>query len=397
MPEVMTDAMPGAMPDAMPDAMPGAMTDTMQAAVLDAPDAPFRLARLARPVVGAGHVLVRIAASGVNPLDTKIRAGAAGHARHPLPAVLGLDLAGTVEAVGDGVARFRRGDEVYGTTGGVGGIQGTLAELAAVDADLLAHKPANLTMRAAAALPLVTLTAWEGLVDRMAVQPGQTVLIQGGAGGVGHVAIQIARAFGAEVFATGSPGDRATIEQFGAQFVDRHEPVADYVARLTAGRGFDRVFDTVGGAALDASFAAVRRFGHVASSLGWGTHALAPLSFKGATYSGVFTLMPLLSGEGRRHHGEILAEAAALALAGKLVPRVDPRRFDLSTVGDAHQAIRDATARGKLFRRVHAAAAADRRRSPTSRRDPARGDAVGRERQGRAAPRSAPLHARDDR
>jgi NADPH:quinone reductase-like Zn-dependent oxidoreductase len=120
-----------------------------------------------------GQVLVRIEASAVNPLDIKIRACQAAHARQPLPAILGIDLAGVVEAVGSGVTSFRHGDEVYGMTGGVGGLQGSLAEYAVVDADLLAPKPANLSMREAAALPLIFITAWEGLVDRAAVHSGQ--------------------------------------------------------------------------------------------------------------------------------------------------------------------------------------------------------------------------------
>ena len=168
-----------------------APTKTMTAAVLDTYGAPFRIAHVARPEPDAGQVLVRIKASGINPLDTKIHVGEAGHARHPLPAILGLDLAGVIEAVGPGITAFRRGDEVYGMTGGVGGLQGSLAEYAAVDAHLLAPKPANLTMREAAALPLIFITAWEGLVDRAAVRPGQKVLIQG-AGGVGHIAVQLA-------------------------------------------------------------------------------------------------------------------------------------------------------------------------------------------------------------
>ena len=320
----------------------------MKAAILDIHSAPFRVATTSLPVPAQCEVRVRIAASGVNPLDTKIHAGEAAHARHPLPAILGLDLAGTVDAVGPGVTRFRRGDEVYGMAGGVGGVPGSLAEYAVVDADLLAIKPANVSMREAAALPLITITAWEGLVDRMAVKPGDTVLIQGGAGGVGHVAIQIARALGATVYATGSADNRATIEAHGAVFIDRHEPVADYVARLTDGVGFDRVYDTAGGVALDASFQAVRRFGHVVSCLGWGAHALAPLSFKGATYSGVFTLMPLLSGQGRAHHGEILAAAAELVEAGKLLPMVDPRRFTLDTACDAYRLLKAAAGQGKV-------------------------------------------------
>ena len=320
----------------------------MRAAIAETPGEPLRLTSVPRPEPAPNEVLVRIAASGINPLDIKIHMGEAAHARHKLPAVLGLDLAGTVEAVGDAVTRFRIGDEVYGMTGGVGGVPGSLADYAVVDADLLARKPRNLTMREAAALPLIVITAWEGLVDRMAVKSGETVLIQGGAGGVGHVAIQIAISRDAQVFATGSSRDQDTIEHLGATFIDRDEPVSDYIGRLTGSEGFDRVYDTVGGPVLDASFRAVRRFGHVVSCLGWGSHALAPLSFKGASYSGVFTLMPLLSGIGRRHHGDILAAATELANTGKLVPTLDPRHFDLATVNDAYRVLATKENRGKL-------------------------------------------------
>jgi NADPH2:quinone reductase len=322
---------------------------TMRAAVLETNGGPFRMTEVARPDPGPGQVLVEIAASGVNPLDTKIRAGAAAHARHPLPAILGIDLAGTVTAVGPGVTGFTRGNEVYGMTGGVGGHQGSLAEYAAVDARLLASKPANLSMREAAALPLVVITAWEGLVDRARLAPGQKVLIQGGGGGVGHVAIQVARGFGAEVYATDSADKKALIEGLGATAIDFHtHSVEDYVAEHTGGEGFDLVYDTNGGAVLDSSFQAIRRFGHVVSSLGWGTHALAPLSFKGGSYSGVFTLLPLQTGIGREHHGEILAEAARLVEDGKLLPILDPRRFSLEQVAEAHAAIEVRSATGKI-------------------------------------------------
>src|SRR5215813_1832209 len=192
----------------------------MRALLLENYNAPFTLKDIPRPMPSAGQVLVRIMASGVNPLDTKIRAGAAAHARVTLPAVLGMDLAGVVEEVGTGVTAFKPGDEVYGMTGGVGGLQGSLAEFASVDADLLAIKPSNLSMREAAALPLIVITAWEGLVDRARVHAGQKVLIHAGAGGVGHVSIQIARAFGAEVFATVSAAKKAIVEEFGATSID---------------------------------------------------------------------------------------------------------------------------------------------------------------------------------
>jgi NADPH:quinone reductase-like Zn-dependent oxidoreductase len=122
-----------------------------------------------------------------------------------------------------------------------------------------------------------------------------------------------------------------------------------YVAEHTGGEGFDIVYDTVGGETLDASFKAARvYYGHVVSCLGWGQHSLAPLSFRGATYSGVFTLLPLLTGKGREHHGQILQEAARLIEAGSVVPILDPRRFNLETAGAAHELLQSGAAQGRL-------------------------------------------------
>jgi NADPH:quinone reductase-like Zn-dependent oxidoreductase len=322
----------------------------MRAVLLQEFDTPLVLGEINKPTTGRGQVLVKIKASGVNPLDTKIRAGKAAHAKRTLPAVLGLDLAGVVEEVGPGVHDFAPGDEVFGMTGGVGDVQGSLAEYAAVDSRLLARKPAALSMREAAALPLVFITAWEGLVDRAQVHAGQKVLIHGGAGGIGQVAVQIARARGAEVFATASPSRLEVVERLGATPIDYTTTAVDeYVTKHTGGEGFDVIFDTVGGSVLDASFAAVRTYtGHVVSALGWGTHSIAPLSFRGATYSGVFTLLPLLTGRGREHHGEIMREAAALADAGALKPQLDSRHFTLADVAEAHAAVESGTAQGKV-------------------------------------------------
>jgi NADPH2:quinone reductase len=329
----------------------------MRAVVLEEFGADLVLREVPRPAPGPGEVLVRVAASGVNPLDTKIRAGAAAHARVTPPMILGIDLSGVIAEVGPGVTGFAVGDEVYGMTGGVGDRPGSLADYAAVDADLLARKPARLSMAEAAALPLAVITAWEGLVDRANTSEGHLVLVQGGAGGVGHVAVQLALTRGATVFATGSGASLDIIRRLGAEPIDyRTTPAEAYVASATSGEGFDVIFDTVGGATLDSSFAAARTYtGHVVSILGWGKHSLAPLSFRGATYSGVFTLLPLLSGRGRAHHGEILAEAAALADAGLLTPMVDPAPYYLETVADAHRAVESGESSGKVVVRVGAA------------------------------------------
>ena len=319
----------------------------MRAAVAT-PEGALQIEQAPTPQPQRGEVLVRVMASAVNPLDTKILAGRADHARQSLPAILGLDMAGVVVAVGEGVTRFVGAEEVFGMAGGVGGRPGSLAEYMAADARLLALKPANLTMRETAALPLAFITAWEGLVDRAAIRGGQRVLIQGGAGSVGQMALQIAKARDTEVYATGSADGRTAIERLGAHYIDRDEPTAEVVARITGGEGFDVVFDTAGGASLDAAFVMVRRFGHVVSALGWGTHLLAPLSFRAATYSGIFTLLPLLTGEGRDHHGAILEYATQLAEAGRLRPTLDDRRYTLANVEDAYSVIETGAARGKL-------------------------------------------------
>lgn len=309
----------------------------MKAYVVETANGPIREVAMPTPTPAKGQVLVRILASGINPLDTKIRAGEAAHARQPLPAILGLDMAGIIESVGPSVTTFRPGDEVFGMVGGVGGLQGTLAEFIAADVALLAPKPKALTMRQAAALPLVTITAWEGLVDRAAVRSGHTVLVHAGAGGVGYAAVQIALAHGAKVFATVSDDKRSLVENLGATAINRQTSVEQYVAEHTGGEGFDIVYDTLGGAVLDASFLAVKRYtGRVVSCLGWDTHSLAPLSFRSATYSGVFTLFPLLTGGQRAHHGHILYEASKLAEQNQLKPLLAEQHFGRNEIAAAY-------------------------------------------------------------
>ena len=322
----------------------------MKTLILSEFNTPQQLVDRTKPTAGRGEVLVKIMASGVNPLDLKIIAGQAAHAKAKLPGILGIDMAGVVEEAGDGVTGFHAGDEVYGMTGGIAGVQGTLAQYAAVDADLIALKPKELSMKEAAALPLVFITACEGLVDRGNVGVGKTVLIHGGAGGVGHVAVQLAIASGAIVYATANTEDHDRIKSYGAIPINyKTQTVEEYVQAYTNGDGFDVILDTVGGATLDASFKAAKQYtGHVVSILGWGTHSLAPLSFRGATYSGVFTLYPLISGKNRKHHGDILREAARLADTGKLTPIVDEEIFTLESVGQAYEKIASGRATGKI-------------------------------------------------
>lgn len=326
------------------------MNTMMTALVLENfADEQFTRAQLPVPTAGTGQVLVQIHASGVNPIDYKIRLGEAPYAMPELPAVLGTDVAGVVVAVGQGVERFNVGDEVYGLIGGVRGLQGSLAQYAAVDVDLLAPKPRNLSMREAAAIPLTLLTAWEGLVDNAKVKPGQNVLVQGGTGGVGHMVVQLAKAMGAHVWATGSTTKQSLIAKLGATPLDYNALSAEEIVNTcTAGLGFDIVYDTVGGKVLQNSLGMARHYGHITSCAAFGEHNLAVSSLRCATLSGVFVLMPMLSGEARAHHGEILEAATRLIEDGKIRPVIDVRHFNLDEAIDAHHAVQDGSASIKV-------------------------------------------------
>ena len=334
--------------------MSGDSAETMRASVIEAfgdPDV-FERAEVARPEVEPGHALVRVEATSVNPVDYKVRSGAAESLAPDFPAILHGDVAGVVEAVGPGVTDFEPGDEVYACVGGVGDLQGTLAEYTLADADFLARKPPSLSMREAAALPLVTITAWDGLVERADVTPGDSVLVHGGTGGVGHVAVQLATRRGAVVTATASTEEkRETARELGAHnVVDYGRPVEEYVDEHTDGRGFDVVFDSVGTGSdnLPDSFAAAVRRGHVVTTVARGSPDLNPLHDKALSFDVVFMLLPLLYGEGRARHGEILARAATLVENGDLRPLLDETRFGLDEPADAHRRAESGDHTGKV-------------------------------------------------
>lgn len=299
----------------------------------------FETAEIPRPEVKPGYVLINVAATSVNPVDYKLRQYGAPIAPD-LPAVLHGDVAGTIVEVGEGVSRFKLGDEVYACAGGVKGEGGALAEYMLADADLVALKSKSLTMAQAAALPLVSITAWEALVDRSNVQAGQTVLVHAATGGVGHIAIQLAKAFGAKVFTTASSNEKLAIaRELGADVGINYKTTAveDYVKEQTDGKGFDIVFDTVGGENLENSFEAPRIHGQVISIQAGGQHNLDGINSKAATFHVVFMLLPMLTGQGRARHGEILTEVAKLVDEGKIRPLVDPKSFTFEQVAEAHR------------------------------------------------------------
>lgn len=310
----------------------------------------FELADITKPQVKAGHVLVSIEASSVNTVDTMIRQmGAELPFAPPFPAVLGMDFAGTIEAIGEGVTQYSVGDEVYGCAGGLAELPGTLAEYIVADVNLIAKKAKNLTMREAAAIPLVGITAYEGLI-RANTSKGQNVLVHGGSGGVGHIAIQLAKHMEANVFATGG-GEKQTalIEKLGAKSINyKTETVEEYVNKHTGGKGFDVVFDSVGGENMTNSFNAAALNGQVSSTVSLVEIDLSVAHFKGLSLHVVFMLIPMLHNYKRAAHAEILSKLTEIAEAGALRPVLDEQSFSLEAAGQAHDRLASGQGMGKV-------------------------------------------------
>lgn len=322
--------------------------------------AVLRLADIPEPVIERPtQVKVRLHAAGVNPVDTKIRRRGL-FCPGALPAVLGCDGAGTVVAVGADVTRLEVGDEVWFCHGGLGAEQGNYAEFTVIDQSIARRRPVKVGVDAAAAAPLVLITAWEALYDRARLQRDQTVLIHAGAGGVGHVAIQLAKLRGARVFATVGSADNATfVRHLGADEVINYRE-HDFVAavnELSGGRGADVVLDTVGGDTFQRSIDAVAHYGDLVTLLEPGTD----ISWKEARNRNlrigfVLMLTPLLRDlpQARAHHGEILDACREWIDAGRLRVEVS-RRWPLAQAADAHRWIEQGHASGKVVLTMPAA------------------------------------------
>ena len=295
-----------------------------------------------RPVPGAGEVLVRVVAAGTNPVDAKFRAEGDSIGLEA-PIVLGADVSGVVEEVGPGVAELTAGDEVYYTPEVFGPrSNGAYAEYHVAGVDIVAGKPASLSHEEAAAVPLAGGTAYEALVRRLALRVGETVLIHGGAGGVGSFAVQIAKAAGARVLATAGPDNQEVLEELGADVaIDyRDRDAAEVVLEQTGGVGVDAVFDAVGGATVVDSIPATKPFGRLATILG-AQGDLAPLYQKNQTLHGVF-----LTRERAR-----LEELGVLIERGQVSSLID-EVLPLEEVGKAHERLDSGHGRGKIVLRV---------------------------------------------
>ena len=303
-------------------------------------------------LVNDNQVLVRLKAAGINPIDTKIRSKPEAFPID-LPYVPGCDGAGVIEAVGAAVSHYKIGDEVFYCQCGFHGVQGSYAEYAVVEQHYLAHKPPGLSFDHAAALPLVFITAWEALFDRARLQQGQRVLIQAGSGGVGHIAIQLAKQHGCEVATTVSSTAKADfVKQLGADCIINYRE-EDVTARVNewSGGGVDVAFDTVGGEVLEACFACVRPYGDVVTILQpdagtqWSTARLRNLRFSMELMLSPAILQ--LPAEQARH-GNLLKNAAALCSSRELQVHV-AARFPLARANAAHQHLEQEHPPGKLI------------------------------------------------
>jgi len=307
----------------------------------------FQLVEREKPQVKTGHMIVAVKATSVNPLDTMLRSAETPWSAN-LPEILHGDVAGIVTSVGDGVTKFNVGDEVYGCAGGIAGTDGALAEFMLVDADLMALKPKSLSMREAAALPLVSITAWEALVDKLKVQPNHNVLIHGATGGVGHIAVQLAKHLGASVTATTLPHNLETALTLGADNLVNaaEQDVQSYVNQYTEGYGFDAIFDTIAGDNIQRSFEAARFNGSVATTLP--INDVLQVALKSLSFHSVLMLIPLVHGLNRCKHGEILTQIAILVDSGKITPLIDESCFSIWEVSQAHQHLESGQAVGKV-------------------------------------------------
>lgn len=315
--------------------------------------AVLQLAERPRPeLTGPDDILVRIRAAGINPVDTKIRQ------RGPLvpdglPAVLGCDGAGVVEAAGAEVTRFKPGDEVWYCHGGLGGPVGNYAEYIVLDNQYAQAKPISIDFVAAGAAPLVLLTAWEALHDRARLSPGQTVLVHAGAGGVGHVAIQLARAAGARVCTTVSGPEKAELAHaLGAEYCInyREEDLVEAVMDWTEGRGVDLALDTVGPAVFRRTIPAMAHYGDLVTILDPGPDLdLKEARNRNLRISLELMLTPMLFNlsRARAHQGEILRRCAKMIDRGDLKIQVS-QAFPLAEAQEAHKLIEEGHVTGKL-------------------------------------------------
>lgn len=300
------------------------------------------------------HLRIRLAACGINPLDTKLRAKPAYHP-DKLPAILGCDGAGYVEKIGDQVSRFKVGDAVYFCNGGLGDEPGCYAQYTTLHEEYCAAAPGNLPLQDAAALPLVLLTAWEALFDRAQLRAEQTILIHAGAGGVGHIALQLAKQHGARIAVTVSDDEKAELAaRLGAERIIRYQE-QDFVAETldwSEGTGADVVFDTVGGETFLRSFNAARIGGKLVSILATPMSVadvqLARLRNLSLCYELMLTPQVFNQHEERIRQRKILERCAKMADAGKLSVLVT-HRFTLEQVREAHRLLEAGGMMGKII------------------------------------------------
>ncbi len=303
------------------------------------------------PSPGPNDLLVRVRAAALNPVDTKIRAGYLGE--RPAPYVLGFDVSGVVARAGSDVSGFAAGDEVIASPSLFR--DGSNAELVLVDHRRAALKPPSLDHEHAAALPLVAITAWEALYDRAEVGTGEWVLVHAGAGGVGHIGIQLARLRYANVIATASREESKKLcKDLGAEHVIDHraEDVTARVLELTGGAGCPLVFDTVGGAVFESSLDCVAVNGRVVTIVAnESPNVSAKLFVKNATLIHEFMGAPSMHGQRMEAQGDLLGRVGELVEAGSIRPVVS-RTFPLAEVPEAHRALEAGHTTGKIAIRV---------------------------------------------
>lgn len=298
------------------------------------------------------EVKIRIKAASINPIDTKIRRNGSFY-QHPLPIILGCDGAGEIISIGDAVTEFNIGDEVWFCNGGLGKEQGNYAEYTVIDSRWLALKPKNITFPEAAATPLTLITAWNALFEKGRLQQGETVLIHAGAGGVGHIAIQLAKIKGATVITTVSSEEKARFcKALGADHTIIYSSchVPDEVHRLTNNKGADLIIDTVGAEVFKQSISSAAYFGRLITLLDPGEQSLAEARMKNLLIGFELMLTPLLKqlNNARDKHVEILKNCTQWIEQGVLNSHIS-NTLTLDQVASGHEQIEQGHTTGKII------------------------------------------------
>jgi len=311
----------------------------------------FKVSEYQKPTINDNQVLLKVEGTNINPADLMMRQG-----HLPLinefPVILHTDVVGTITEIGKNVNNFSVGQRVLGFAGVINGRQGALADFMPVNENQIVLAPNNISVKKIAALPMISVTAWEAVVEKANVKAGEKILIHGGVGGVGHMAVQIAKSFGATVYTTiGSEDDKKLALSLGADYAINYktQTVEEYTKEYTNDSGFDVVIDTVGGANFETSLKATAAYGRLVSTYLWGKVDMTEAANKSINVFPINIWIPMAANIRPTYHSNMIKNVVELILKGKLKPLVNEKEFSFNEVAEAHKYAESKSGVGKII------------------------------------------------